>query len=448
MDTATTPNIPAILKAAGVDMASTFGVVYLGVAISSIIYGIACCQAINYYASPKARTDSWLLKAIVPFLCCLETAHQALVIHLCYYYLILEYGNPLALDVLIWSLPAQIFLGIALSFIVQSLPAIYAEPQFVASNILRTFASGQYRRIPVLPRKTVSVAEDRLQSKSVAGLGASVSADLAIALAMSYCLYRSRTGYRKSDSLIARLILLSVTTGLLAGLVELIGYLLLLVKKHTLYDLFFGCIGSKLAANTLLFILNTRDRIGGTRTSVMMLTPLPPSSATTKGEPTGRLGSVEDESTVSVTTSKVWNYLPTSALVITIRPRKRPSDLIVKKTARIVAVYEWCCQQYIRIPAIRLTMIDRCGGRGFAQKESGEKVREYLQIEFSVLSQACSEPGSSDAQRSAVSSIMNHIEKCRRRESHQSAIAAMRRCPSSQELTAVGNWEITRLRKG
>ncbi|KAJ3547928.1 hypothetical protein NM688_g5354 [Phlebia brevispora] len=295
MDSTPFPDIPAILKAAGITLGSTFGVVYFGVAFSSM--------------SRKARSDNWFLKSVVALMWILDSAHQALVIHLCYYYLILEYGNPMALGVNVWSLPSQMLLNIVIAFFVQSFLVsrlwrlsrnvwitvfcywvAWVRSEFVpdAESVLTLSPlSGVYLYYPVklFMYRELEVAEDQLQSKAVAGLSAALIADLAIAAATSFYLYRSRTGFRSLDGIIARLIALSFTTGILTTCFEFAIFILasrslhivlsigdlrqyvlqLLVDKRTFYDLAVGFVISKLYANTLLITLNTRESIRGSK---------------------------------------------------------------------------------------------------------------------------------------------------------------------------------------
>ncbi|KAJ3558485.1 hypothetical protein NM688_g904 [Phlebia brevispora] len=223
--------------------------------------------------SSKAVSDDWFLRRMVAALCIVDSLHQALVIHLCYYYLVLQYGNPAALGTNVWSMSAQMLLNIIIAFFVQTFLVIrvwkLSRNLWIAivCELLALASLGVYFYCPLtlFMISELSVAQEKMQPKAVAGLSIALIADLAIAAATSFYLYRSRTGFRRSDGMIARLIGLTFTTGLLTTCVQLVIFVLLLADKRSFYDLAVGFI-IKFSVRLMISCvssLNSRELISG-----------------------------------------------------------------------------------------------------------------------------------------------------------------------------------------
>ncbi|KIK65634.1 hypothetical protein GYMLUDRAFT_39128 [Collybiopsis luxurians FD-317 M1] len=87
--------------------------------------------------------------------------------------------------------------------------------------------------------------------------------DVAIAAGLFYFLHRSRTGFKKSDTMISKLIMFSVSTGLLTSVCAVASLLSILIWGRTLiYVAFYFSLG-RLYSNSLLATLNARRSIRG-----------------------------------------------------------------------------------------------------------------------------------------------------------------------------------------
>jgi len=90
-----------------------------------------------------------------------------------------------------------------------------------------------------------------------------VVADVLIAAALFYFLRRSRTGFKKSDTMISRLIMFTVSTGFLTSICAIASLVSILVWGQTLiYVAFYFSLG-RLYSNSLLATLNARQSIRG-----------------------------------------------------------------------------------------------------------------------------------------------------------------------------------------
>jgi len=113
----------------------------------------------------------------------------------------------------------------------------------------------------------------------------SATADVIIAATLVIMLNRSRTGFSKSDTMINKLILFVVNTGLLTSCCAIASLISLVASPRTLiYASFYFCIG-RLYSNSLLATLNARRILRGRvdDVDVMMLTI--PSTSTSSSRP-------------------------------------------------------------------------------------------------------------------------------------------------------------------
>jgi len=89
----------------------------------------------------------------------------------------------------------------------------------------------------------------------------STAADVIIAASLCFLLQRSRTGFKHSDTMINRLILFGVNSGLATSLCAVASLISLIASPDTLlYAPFYFCIG-RLYSNSLLATLNARKHI-------------------------------------------------------------------------------------------------------------------------------------------------------------------------------------------
>ncbi|PIL33603.1 hypothetical protein GSI_04226 [Ganoderma sinense ZZ0214-1] len=267
-----------------IDLGSTLGVTFLGVAVSSMIYGFTCLQTFNYYHSSRAKADNAFLRCLVSLLFLCDTFHQILVLHATYHYLILGFAQPVTLSTtLVWSLPAEIIMNVCiLAFLLNSflthrlwrlshhvylaVCAALLTVANIAVNLGESFPSTLISRKPPFISissfcTTHSLRDSRIHG--TVGLSISLATDLFISLSLCYYLHQSRTGLRGSDGIITKLIALTITTGMLTTLCNLADVIAYITARDNLYDLFFNFMLAKLYANALLTTLNTRQYVHG-----------------------------------------------------------------------------------------------------------------------------------------------------------------------------------------
>ncbi|KAK1228220.1 hypothetical protein PQX77_008730 [Marasmius sp. AFHP31] len=303
-------------------MELTVGAALIGVIIASAFYGISVIQTYIYFIvkpseTPRERHDDWCLKSLagpvssqsktpltgllqVGSVFVFDTIHQVFICHtstdrspppsfsltptyprpiIVYTYLVLDAGDPLALNTVVWSLLAEVLFNGLIGFLVQSFltlrvwrlskhsfwltaPAfllVLAEfaPRLTPIPLLELEAFGIKALVSV--RTFADLATMKWLSILVNALAA--AGDVYITGSLSFLLHRSRTGFQRSDAIITRLIHFTVNTGLLTTCCAVGSLISILAAPTTfIYIAFFFTIG-RLYANSLMCTLNARSYI-------------------------------------------------------------------------------------------------------------------------------------------------------------------------------------------
>ncbi|TFK68123.1 hypothetical protein BDN72DRAFT_858655 [Pluteus cervinus] len=258
------------------DLSDSIGAILASVIVASIFYGVANLQMFLYFAKhPKDRAfNKWLVFG----LWCVNTMNQVLICVGVWQYLVTNYANyaflqafhiPLPLATIVSLTRELTHLKATIAAIVQSyfvhriyvfskykiifpiilVPAILAQP---ALGI--TYFVGSLRN-PNLEEYA------RLNLVTYAANGTAAAVDIAITACMAVLLVMGRTGFKKTDRMIIRLMFISINTGAWTALFAVIVVILSaaypgkLVNTVTFFPL------ASLYVNTLLANLNSRDYV-------------------------------------------------------------------------------------------------------------------------------------------------------------------------------------------
>ncbi|KAI0750004.1 hypothetical protein C8Q80DRAFT_663083 [Daedaleopsis nitida] len=244
---------------------NTFGAVLIGTILGSILYGLTSHQSYRYYR--LYPTDPLLLKLMVFVIWCLDTFHTILSMHVCYYYLITNYFDPEKLLVGIWSMRLTIITTGAVIAITHIFFArriflignrniyllilmgllLVTETCFCLAATVETFVAVTFERYTEHYKWIIPCS-----------LGTAVIIDAVTTSTLTYYLHKCRTGFKRTDSLIDILIVYTINTGLLTGLLNLAAMLAATFSPKTLIYYGIDIASSKMYANSLLAVLNAR----------------------------------------------------------------------------------------------------------------------------------------------------------------------------------------------
>ncbi|KAF9534996.1 hypothetical protein CPB83DRAFT_843306 [Crepidotus variabilis] len=246
---------------------TTMGAAYIGVMAAGILYGVSFVQTWYYFA--KYPGDVWYIRALVASVCLFETVHQALITHTVYHYVISNYNNPDSLGEMVWSILLEVLFNGFIGLLVQSflLLRVWRLSNnhlplaiIIGCLILAEFGCSVAFTAQSLQFTTWGELEG-LKGLSMAVNLLGAAADVLIAAALFYFLHTSRTGFKKSDTMISKLIAFTVSTGLLTSVCAVASLISILVSGHTLiYVAFYFCLG-RLYSNSVLATLNARQII-------------------------------------------------------------------------------------------------------------------------------------------------------------------------------------------
>jgi len=250
-------------------ISNTIGAVIVGWGVSSLLFGMLCIQAWSYFT--RYTNDSTSYKILVISLWVLEALHQAFIGHIAWYYIVDNAGSLLVLlNPPIWTLSVQILLGAVVGFVVKTCFGLrvwkFSRGNYLVTGLILGMALTQFVVAVLFTIRSfhLRVGEaDEIKTLATTALSLGVATDILTAASLSFFLHKMRTGYKRSDTLINRLIIYSVNTGALTSVFSVA----VLVTYNTMPDnlifiaLYFTL--SKLYANSCLATLNTRRFVHG-----------------------------------------------------------------------------------------------------------------------------------------------------------------------------------------
>ncbi|KAI0790444.1 hypothetical protein C8Q75DRAFT_117005 [Abortiporus biennis] len=249
-----------------IDLNTTIGVGFVGANITSMLFGITCLQAVQYYRSDAAQNDRFLWY-YVSGLTLLDITHQVFILQTFYHYTITHYDDPVAL---LKNYPL-----IGASLLLTPLSDFYCQ-MFYIWRIWRLSNRHKYwtgfclliglthlsfnldMPIKTLKIPELLVAETSLENLGISSLSLTCFKELVYVSTLCYLLIRSRTGFKKTDSIITKLIVIVISTGGFTIAVDIAGLVSYIVAPTTLFVFMFQMLIPKLLINAVLTSLNLR----------------------------------------------------------------------------------------------------------------------------------------------------------------------------------------------
>ncbi|KAI0721989.1 hypothetical protein C8T65DRAFT_172207 [Cerioporus squamosus] len=242
----------------------TMGPILLGVIVCAVFYGVSLSQV--YYYFTRYPRDPLYMKLLVAAVWASDTVHQGLISHTVYWYLVTTYGDPTALTKLSTTIIVEVIFQGFTGVMVQS---------FFAARIYKLSGKKMWLVIPVVlmiaGEFSVSMAYSAKALQMVffselveiKALSLSINifaaaGDVLIALILCIILQFSKTGFERSNTLINKLIIFSVNTGLLTSICACMSLITILALPDTFVYIFFFFLIGRLYANSLMATLNAR----------------------------------------------------------------------------------------------------------------------------------------------------------------------------------------------
>ncbi|KAE9383489.1 hypothetical protein BT96DRAFT_1027191 [Gymnopus androsaceus JB14] len=271
-DTTSGAHIPAL--------DNTMGALLVGILFSSALWGISAAQTYIYFDT-FYNQDTLRLKLLVVFIFGLDTAHQIMLCHLIYVYLVSNFGNPNYLALVVWSILVRHYI----LFIRMNTLTPFKVMVILSAIIAATIQLFMCWRIWILSNKSVywiiplvvvvlasfvitvvyfvrswslrtwvELADLSKISRAVNGLN--FGGDIVITFAMVYLLDTSKT-----NALMNRLMYFCLATGLLTTVCAICSLVSISVWPNTFVYIGFYVVLARLYVNSFLATLNAREKL-------------------------------------------------------------------------------------------------------------------------------------------------------------------------------------------
>ncbi|KAM5544782.1 hypothetical protein V8D89_001680 [Ganoderma adspersum] len=259
--------IPSSGSYAIIPVSSSFGPVFICAYISLALYGLLLHQVYRYFS--LYRSDPRWLRGLVIVALLLETAVSVLHIHLTYFYFVLNYGYPLAFFQDVWSLNLFSTISACIMITCQSFyatriilvgPTKFMYLPVVVGALLMAGALGISLAITLVGFRGLSVGNFQMLLDLMLAYNAVASGgDVIHTASMTYILHSCRTGLKRTDGLINRLIMYTISTGLLTTIFNILSAILIRVLGIDNW-VWLGTmmIAERLYSNSLMAALNSR----------------------------------------------------------------------------------------------------------------------------------------------------------------------------------------------
>ncbi|KAL6299838.1 hypothetical protein BKA93DRAFT_571695 [Sparassis latifolia] len=237
----------------------TDGALLMGTFIASVAFGITLMQTYVYFAA--FPNDPRLIHATVWVLLIFDTGHITLAWHMMYHWLILNFNNPDALGIVVWSLNITVILTGLITLIVQG---FYARRVFILSDrnwfltitiiilaIVRLVV-GIVNAVKFFELKYIDLFPKVCGPIVGLSLGAGTAADVLITASLVYLLRGHKTGFNSTDTVVDRIVFYTVNTGLLTSVVGVVVIITFVSIPHDMIYFSIYLTLSKLYINALL----------------------------------------------------------------------------------------------------------------------------------------------------------------------------------------------------
>ncbi|KAF7303426.1 hypothetical protein MIND_00571200 [Mycena indigotica] len=279
------------------------GLNLMGVLFNTLLYGLVLGQFLTYFNGSSRTKDPAWIRAIVWMLLILDTIHSGVEFYAVWDVAVTNYGDLASFAIVNWVIPftatadavAALLTQAFLLYRVHSLTRNVALVAFLGTTSVLSFAFGCTAGIYSGILGTVEKFPP-LVKWVILWLSFQSVSDLGISGALIFSLIRSRTGFRKTDAMINRLIYGAIETGVFASVFAMGDlFSFTFFRQSNLYLTFAYPIG-RIYTNTLLHVLNSRDSIrmtGGMATAISL------GEVLTEGHTRGRSAATTPSDTLS-----------------------------------------------------------------------------------------------------------------------------------------------------
>ncbi|KAN0140558.1 hypothetical protein V8E53_001767 [Lactarius tabidus] len=250
-----------------VNLETSYGAVFVGQLFNTLLTGLELVQTWLYCCNYWNK-DSKQFKLFLGSLIVLDILSTISGSYSLYWYLVLNFGNVDQLEYRIWAKTLQTVLTAIPGAAVQ---LYYTRQIYLVSHsmicpiVVVPVILGSALLVLGLNAKAAVLKIDSHFHVSPwflgAWMGVTVLIDVFITVMMSWALYRKRTGFKKTDSMIMTLMAYTINSGFLVTVLGIGMTISFAVAPGSLIWVAFSFVMSKCYINSLLAMLNSRDYV-------------------------------------------------------------------------------------------------------------------------------------------------------------------------------------------
>ncbi|KAJ7742868.1 hypothetical protein B0H16DRAFT_1019145 [Mycena metata] len=244
-----------------IDVKLLFGPLLIGVFFNMILFGLLIAQMMTYFQSPKR--DALWIRILVYYVLFVECANSAFDIAYMYQPLVLEYGSIPAnlptvfitqpLCVILVSFPVQLFF----IFRIRALTDLTIIPIIFTLFAALSFGGGIWTIVRVSGAHRWDHVP-RAYTAATVWLASSMGTDVCVAACLAWALRRKKTGFATTDSVVDRIVRMTVQTGVITAIVNILDILSFIFLKGKTVNFMWNIPVSKLYSNCMMSTLNAR----------------------------------------------------------------------------------------------------------------------------------------------------------------------------------------------
>ncbi|KAI0325100.1 hypothetical protein GY45DRAFT_1438640 [Cubamyces sp. BRFM 1775] len=242
----------------------TYGALFIGMCFCILLYGLTLHQTYLYFRF--FHRDQSFLKVVVFAILIVETLHTIMITHICYDHLVINYFNPLGLLSDTWSLRLLAPISVVAMTLCQG---FYTRRVYLIERRYRPLVALAIALLVAEFGFMVALTVQAFKGQNVEDLGnltwlvsaiygLAVSIDSIVTGVLIAALLRSKTGFKRTDSLIQTLVVYTINTGLSLSIAGILCFVFALVMPETMIYVAIGVVTTKLYANSVLAVLNAR----------------------------------------------------------------------------------------------------------------------------------------------------------------------------------------------
>jgi hypothetical protein len=247
-----------------------YGPLLATVLVTFALWGMLYIQVYSYYTGETSKADKAYMKLMVGVTFILESFFTFLFAHITYYYMVYNFGNPSQLSAHPWSLNLVFVTKGLQMFIIRCLflrrVFVLSERNWIIAAVILLcsgldFASGIAFTIQFFGFGLILSYPHSLYVTVYIAQAGGLSADVSLAAALCYYLYKSRTGFKRTNSIVRVFIVYTINSTVIVVLMALISTILFLTTGNSFYDFPFLAAQSKLYIIAYMTTLNGREQL-------------------------------------------------------------------------------------------------------------------------------------------------------------------------------------------